>query len=503
MKQLRSYQEDIITKIRESFRKGNRRILVQLPTGGGKSVIFSKLIASSNKKLKSTLFMVHRRELILQASQHMVEEEIEHGIIMAKVRPSLTSLTQLASIQTLWSRCHTYNKQPFPVANLIVLDEAHHAGSKMYDGIMRRYPDAVIIGVTATPCRKGGIGLGDCFDDLIIGASVRELTDKGYLAKAEYMIPNVPNLKGIKTLAGDYVEIELAVVMNEAKIMGSILEHYQKYAIDKKTIIFAVNIAHSLAILESFTLAGISIAHIDGTTPIEERQKILHDYELGKFSVLTNVGIFTEGVDMPDVDCIVLAKPTKSLGLYLQMCGRGLRPKKYNGKCLILDHTGNYYRHGAVDEWHDWNLDPVKKIQDRDRKKDKKKDKVKQKEFACSSCGAIFSGRNTCPKCGTELGRNSKDVEFHKGELIKSETPPKKEISFDEMDIWHGMLLKYANDKEYKPGWVHYKFQAKFGKPPDKGFSDIQLLPDAGFKKYIQYLNIRAAKGAQKRKIKL
>lgn len=509
---LRPYQNKLINAIRESYLRGNRKILLQLPTGGGKSVIFSKIIGGANKKQSGMLFLVHRRELINQASEHLGHEGVPHGIIMAGVMADRDNRNQLASIQTLWSRCFQKEMIPVPAGDVVVIDEAHHVGSMTFDEILKYYEDSFVLGVTATPTRKNGKGLGEYFEDLILardyGASVRDLMDAGFLAEASYMVPAVPDLDGVRVARGDYVEDQLASVMDDAKLIGDLVDHYKKHAEHRKAIAFAVNVAHSVHIRDAFSAAGIPAAHIDGKTGIEEREQIIADYESGRYQVLTNCEIFTEGYDMPAVDAIIMARPTKSLRMYLQMGGRGLRPKDDGGDCLILDHAGNVLRHGPLDEEHEWSLDERTTVQQRDaeRKADDEEEggEKEEKEYRCESCGFVFKHQALCPKCGTPLPKFAKDMETARGELVGlpgTKKPKKKKATREEKQRWWSYFLSYASQKGYKPGWAFHKYQEKFGVAP-RGLEDRRHLGDypVEFKNYIKHLNIKFAKSKHRRR---
>lgn len=498
MKELRQYQSSIIEAIRDAYRQGFRKILVQLPTGGGKSVIFSKVISSADEKRKETLFLVHRRELVKQASQHMTNESVDHGIIMSGELVDLSHHTQMASIQTLWARAVKRAKINLPRSDMLVIDEAHHCTSKTYEHLLNFYNESFVAGVTATPTSKTGKGLGAHFDCLILardhGASVRELMDAGHLAEAAYMVPSIPDLESIPSRGGDWVEEQLGVVMMDAKLVGGIVDHYKEYALNRKMVAFAVNVAHSRAIVNMFNASGISAAHVDGKTHLEERDQIVSDFSAGKYKILSNCEVFTEGVDMPDVDGVILARPTKSIRLYLQMGGRGLRPKSDGGDCLIMDHTGNVLRHGPLDEEHEWSLDENETLYERDAKKKDPDEKKEAKDFVCGNCGFIFRKQDICPKCGTPLSHHAEDVETARGKLVglpKVKKPKKKEASVEEKQAWYSMFLLHAAEKGYLEGWAYYKFQDKFKQSPERLHKGLQK-PTEEFKKYINYLNIKA-----------
>jgi len=492
----RQYQDDLHEATITSIRCGSRRVLIQSPTGSGKSVYFSRIIKGAHKKEKRVLFLVHRRELVNQAAGHMEIEEVPYGIIMSGSSASIFAEIQLASIDTLRARAMGEKTQiDMPEADIVIIDEAHHVGSKTYERIFDHYADAIIIGVTATPARGDGKGLGKYFDDLVLGPTVRFLMDNGYLAEASYMVPNVPDLKGVTVRRGDYVEDQLAVIMNDAKLVGNVVDHWIKYAEGRQTIAFAVNVAHSRAIAAKFNAVGIPAAHIDGKTPMKERDLIIEQYEAGKFKILSNCQVFTEGTDMPNVSCILMAAPTKSLVKYLQMAGRGLRPKWDGGDCLIMDHTGNVLRHGQVDEEHDWSLDN-RTIQERDAALKDDAKVGEEKEFVCSACGNIFKKQHICPKCGTPLGEDTRDVETARGELIelpKEKKKKKEKYSADDKQHWYSMFLQHAKDKGHHSGWAYYKYKDKFKEKPGGDFSRTLAPPNVAFDGYIKHLNIKAS----------
>ena len=490
MKELRPYQSELLNKLKMSVRKKNRRIILQSPTGSGKSIIFSKIISGANKKENSVLFLVHRRQLIMQASSHLNNENIDHGIIMAGVIPNLYENVQLASIDTLRSRCITKEIVPWPRADIIVVDEFHRVGGATYQKILEKYPEALIVGVTATPCRGSGKGLGEFADDLIIGTSISELTKLGFLADVSYMVPFVPKLEKIKVRAGDFVEGELAAVMSDCKLIGDIVSHWHKYANNRKTIAFTVNVAHSLALVEMFNQSGVPAAHIDGKTSQEDRDVIIQDYVSGKYSILSNCAVFIEGFDVPDTSCCILAKPTKSLGLYLQMIGRITRPS--GETALVLDHSGNVYRHGAISDEHYWSLESST-IQENDRKKKDPQESL-ARDIVCGNCGNIFQRQAICPKCGTPLEKTAKDVETAKGELVEFKPKEeKKEKSKFTKQEFYSMLLTQASLKNYQHGWVSHRYRNQFGVWP-RGLDGGLMTRTPDFINHMTHLNIKQAK---------
>ena len=216
--------------------------------------------------------------------------------------------------------------------------------------VVEAYPDARIIGLTATPCRMDGRGLGNVFQELVQCPDVAELTRMGFLVPAKVFAPVRPNLKGVRVRAGDYVEGDLAQRVNTNKLVGDIAQHWFRLGERRKTVVFAVNVAHSLHIRDEFRKAGVLAEHLDGTTPREHRKRILKELATGKINLISNVGVLGEGWDCPEVSCAILARPTKSLGLFRQMIGRILRPAPGKTDAIVLDHAGGVFAHGLPDD---------------------------------------------------------------------------------------------------------------------------------------------------------
>jgi DNA repair protein RadD len=330
---LRDYQIKAI----EQLDKAQRALFV-LPTGGGKTVIAAGLIDQAVARNERVLVLTHRREILTQTSRALAT--VDHGVIQAGLALDLGPPVQVASVQTLHARAMRRNKIPLPSADLVIIDEAHHVRARTWSGILAQYPRARIIGLTATPCRGDGRGLGNTFDELIEGPQVAELIAQGYLVKTRYFAPSTPSLKGVETRKGDYVVSQLSRRMNTDELVGDVVTQWIKHAEDRKTIAFAVDVEHSIHIRDEFCKAGIVAEHIDGSTPKIERDAILDRLRSGETCVVSNCMVLTEGFDCPDVGCIVLARPTRQLGLYRQMAGRGLRPAMGKNDLIMLDHSG-------------------------------------------------------------------------------------------------------------------------------------------------------------------
>jgi DNA repair protein RadD len=318
MTELRAYQIAAAARLDRAT-----KALYVLPTGGGKTVVASRLIEQAVARGERVLVLTHRREILKQTSLKL---PIEHGLILAGLNIDLKFPVQVASVQTLWARCMRTDKIPLPAANLIVIDEAHHVAAHTWQAIVAEYPNARLIGLTATPCRGDGRRLGNFFAELIEGPQIPELIAQKYLVRTIYYAPAEPDLCGVETRQGDYVINQLSDRMNRDDLVGDIISNWHKLAQRRKTLVFCVDVAHSVHVKDEFLKSGVRAEHVDGSTPKPERDAILARLASGDTELVTNCMVLTEGFDLPAIGCIVLARPTKQIGLFRQMAGRGLRP---------------------------------------------------------------------------------------------------------------------------------------------------------------------------------
>lgn len=403
---LRPYQVEAVNAIRAEFAKGARAVCYQLPTGGGKSLIFGEVARLAAEKKSRVLILVHRRELLLQGSRTLRKCGIAHGIVAPRF-PYTNHPVRIASVQTLVRRL-----EHAPGANIIICDEAHHARAASYERIWERWPHARILGVTATPARLDGKGLRPPFGALVQGPSMKSLVSDGYLAPCEmYAPPTKADLSAVKTTMGDFDKHELAVVMDRSQIVGDCVEHYQRLAPGRLGIAFCVSIEHARHVAQAFSAAGIPSESIDGEMDERTRDGVLERFAAGKIRVLTSCELVSEGFDLPECEVAILLRPTKSLTIYLQQVGRVMRPCEGKENCLILDHVGNIQRLGLPDEERKWDLDGIR------RRKGKRAPAVSR----CPECFACFPpGPTACPSCGALLPiKERKGPEFVDGELKK------------------------------------------------------------------------------------
>jgi len=354
---LRPYQAKAIEQIREHFRLGQRRVMLHLATGGGKTHCFSFMMIEAANRGVPCLMLVRGRKLIDQASTRLHREGVHHGVIMAgrdwAARPS--ALIQLSSIDTLIAR----KLRPFADRErvLIVIDEAHQATSDGYVKVLADYPNAHVVAVTATPYSRKP--LRHLAGALVHPVTVQKLVDMGNLVAPKYYAPSNPDVSRVKVSQGDYVASQLAEVLDTATLRGDLVFYQQKLARGKPTLVFAINVEHSKHIAEQYRAAGVRAEHCDADTPDAERERIVREFAAGEIEVLTNVGIFCTGVDIPPLYCIQMARATKSYALYIQQLGRGTRPYPGKDHFLVLDHAGNIARHGFITDEPTPNLDGV------------------------------------------------------------------------------------------------------------------------------------------------
>jgi superfamily II DNA or RNA helicase len=354
MYQLRDYQQQLVSQVFASWNRGNRKVMLQLPTGAGKTIIVAAIINEFLKEGRRSMIIGHRKELITQAADKIRNiTKIEPGIIQSGFEQNFDSYVQVASIQTLIRR------EDHGKVDLLVFDEAHHTVSNSYKKIFEQYPNALVLGVTATPVRTDGQGFKNIYDDLISGTSVTDLIQKGYLSNFR-VFGAVSKIKtqGIKITAGDFNLQELSQAVAEADITGELVPTGKKYAERKKTILFAVDVTHSKQCAKAFSSMGIPAEHIDGKTPAKERDAILERFRNGKTLVLCNCNIVTEGFDVPTIEAIQCVRPTLSFVFYMQMFGRSLRPASGKEYAILIDHTNNWGIHGLPDQPQEWSLEP-------------------------------------------------------------------------------------------------------------------------------------------------
>ena len=357
MVQLRQYQFAGINKIFEAWdpnRSNLKNVLFQMPTGTGKTTVFSEIVRKAHAKNKFVLIVVHRIELVEQIAERLMSFGVTVGIISASTKPDPEKEVQVATIQTL-------SRRNYPPADIVIIDECHHSKAATYSKLWDIYPEARFLGVTATPVRLNGDGFSDLFQTLIPLGKLSYFFKEGYLARLNHYVTGIPDLSKVKTVMRDYDLHMLKNVMLDDFVMADLVQGYKKFAYGKKTIVFAVDIEHSKKIAERYNEAGVPAIHIDATTPKQERKFKLNQFRTGEIKVLCNVDIVSEGFDVPDCEAVQLARPTKSLALYLQQVGRCMRPAENKESGIVLDNANLWHIHGLSYIDRIWSLDGIKK----------------------------------------------------------------------------------------------------------------------------------------------
>jgi DNA repair protein RadD len=469
---LRPYQVQVRDDVERAVETGRRHVLVVVPTGGGKTIVAAEIIKEAIADGKRVLVLAHTREIIRQTSIKLYFHNIEHGIIQAGLVANPERAVQVASIQTLWTRAMRLERMPLPPADLLIIDEAHHCPAETYLKIIAEYPNAVLLGMTATPCRGDGRGLGDIFDIIVACPQVPELIAQGYLVRTRVYAPIDPDLRGVETRQGDYVESQLAGRMDRDNLVGDIVSHWHRYGERRKTVCFAINVAHSIHIRNEFIKAGVRAEHIDGSTPKPERDAALARLASGEAELITNCMVLTEGWDLPAVSCGILARPTKKMGLYRQMIGRLLRPAPGKSDALVLDHSGAVFRHGFVEDDVNWTLDPERRAASPAHAA-RLAGGHRSRLLECTQCGSVRTGGEPCGHCGFLPQRPPQAIVFTDGDLgLVDRARRTVHALSDPMERmrWHAMLAHIASERGYKPGWAAHKFKEKFGHWPPSRF---------------------------------
>ena len=470
MQTLRPYQVAALESLRREIRAGRRRPVLVAPTGSGKTTIASSMIHSAVAKGGSVLAIAHRRELITQLRDRLRDHDVETGVIMAG-SARVDQPVMVASIQTLVRR-------DLPPAKIIIVDECHHARAATYHKIIDAYPEAVVVGLTATPWRLDGKGLGGAsglFDSIVVAATPAELLDQGYLCQATGHAYVPPDFGDVATKAGDYDHAGLSLAYSRSHVLGDIVSRWLEHCgprvappRGRRTILFASSLENSRELIDRFRAEGISAEHLDYKVPAAERRAIIDRVRTGATTVISNVGILGEGVDVPELECAILARPTKSVGVYLQQVGRVLRTAAGKARAIVHDHAGNITQHGFWDDPRDYSLSA-----------DRNKSTGAAPTRTCPECFWVGHASATqCPECGYVFPAALSDVDDAHKELTldqmreiraSGDTPEAREA-------FKNQLVQQALAKGLKAGWVVHKFLERYpGAPkPWKAFRRVR-----------------------------
>jgi superfamily II DNA or RNA helicase len=476
---LRPDQLDFVERIRAAYRGGAMAVLGCAPTGMGKTVVSAYIARAAVEKKSRVLFTVHRTELMYQTSDTFAAFGISHGFIKSGMIYDPNHLVHIASIDTLRNRL-----EQIPAPNLLVVDECHLARAAGWHRIIAccRENGARVLGNSGSPHRLDGKSLGDLFDALVVGPSTAELIAAGHLSRFRYFAPNTPDMTGARKQLGDYTSADASAAVDIPSITGNIVGHWKKYAQGMRTICFTISHKHSEHIIEAFRGAGVTAEQISSKTPPVERKRLINAFADGEISVLCNVELITTGFDLAaqvgrdvTVEAVIMARPTMSLALYLQMVGRALRRKP--NPAVILDHAGNSARHGFPDEIREWSLDGDNK------------EKAKKKTQPPVTCEVCFMQvcrplPPQCTHCGTPwpeaemrpivVDETAELVEVSEAERRLADARKKHEVSEAERRLADARkkhevsrcqsleeLVALGAQRGYKPGWAQHIWQAR------------------------------------------
>jgi DNA repair protein RadD len=458
---LRFKQNLLLQSIRQAYGSGFKAPLVVAPCGFGKTVLFSAMAESAEKRGCRVLIICHRIELVDQivatlAEFGVIPEIIAAGYTRSAGRERASNRTvAVASVQTLVRRIDSYAPP-----TLIIIDECHHAVSPTWAGIIRKFPNAKIMGVSASPMRLDGRGLGTMFDKLIVGPSVKELTADGLLAPARIFAPPTVDTSGLHVRMGDFKTEEADALLDTPAITGSALSHYRQHANGLPALVFCTSVAHAHHVAEQFRKDDISAIALDGGTDKDLRRMALADFKRGAIKVITQCEIATEGWDLPGVHCGIFLRPTQSLGLWIQMTGRCSRLSPGKTHAILLDHTGNCQRLGMPDEDREWTLEG-----DSDKRKKKPAPGIR----VCPKCFAASPARATqCVECGTAFEvKPRQQVEEKEGELVEltaEQIAKKRERREQGRAQTLDQLRQIARIKGYNESWAQHVWEGRQAK---------------------------------------
>jgi len=440
---LRDYQQDAENKLLECYKNGATSVLLVLPTGGGKTIVFTDITSKSVlTRGKKVLLLVHREELLNQTSKSLTRFNVPHGLIAANKTPAYYKPAQIASVQTLVNRLAEY-KRHVGAPDFIIIDEAHHAVAGSWKTIIEEFPNAKILGVTATPQRLDGKGLGvhcgGIFEEIVIGATVTELIGHGHLTEPVIYAPPAET--------------------DKATITGSVIGHYKRLAQGLPTVVFCSNVKHAQQVAEDFRDAGITAECLDASIEKGKRAQIIAGLGNGEIQVVTSCDIISEGTDIPAIGCAILLRKTTSLSLYLQQVGRALRVCEGKEYAIILDHVGNSLRHGLPTDEYDWSLNGGAK-----RKGKAAKDLLLK---TCPSCYFTHkpTADNICPKCKHRPEVKERKVILQDGDLVEITAKVAAAKKQERMEQGRAQtlndLLELAKRTGRKPQWAHYVYNSR------------------------------------------
>jgi len=448
-------QADLVARVRQAMRR-HKRVLMQACTGAGKTRMTADMIAGTKAKGTRSIFMVPRRELLRQTIKTMGEYDMQFGVISPDHSPQPFAKCQIAMAPTLARRLDRVT-----APDVLFVDEAHYGGAELAR-VIQWATDAGswIVGMSATPMKTNGTPMGEWYDAMVEGLPMGDLIRLGRLSDYRYFAPSTPDLSGVATSKGEYVQSQLAAAMEEDSVLiGNAVATYKAHAAGRLNVVFCTSRKHAGIVCQSFKDAGVSAAVIDGTMTDDQRGAIIRAFARREITALCNVDLLTFGFDLSaaaemdvTVECMSDLRPTKSLPLQLQKWGRVLRMKDY--PALIFDHAGNAQRHGLPDDAREWSLDGKPKRAG----SDEKSEPVRQ----CPECYFVARPSPCCPNCGFVFPIQSRMVEEREGELAeikRGEMVARKREQGRAETLEDLMALAARTGK--KPGWAMHVWKAR------------------------------------------
>lgn len=468
---LRDYQKEGKAELYRNIRSGILENILWLQTGGGKSVLFSSIIDDIVKSYGYVVLSVKRRELIKQASGHMDKWGIPHGVHMSNhPRRRPREKVQVCSIDTLDARSLYPHNDKTNVA--VIIDECHDCTprARKYAKFFKSYEGKPKIGFTATPFSDNSLWNG-----IVKPIEAHELMEQGFLVPDKTFVPNIIDTSNVTISRGEFNEAELFEVSSRKEIVGDFVRDWKLYAQNRPTILFAVNVKHSKIICDAFNEAGIRACHADANTNSRERDRLLRRLVDGEISVITNVNIFSTGVDIPEVSAIQICRPTQSLIWHLQAIGRGLRPAPHVGKrnCIIIDNAGNTLRHGRAYKIREAQLGKPKR---------KKRIDIDENDVGikrCRKCASVYEPHcKECPECGYSSPKQQRSINQKDGDLIEHEMSEEEKqalIKSSFVGDYHKLTAVSNRTKKIyqKKKWVWHKLIEKYGLTTCKQYGHI------------------------------
>lgn len=438
---LRPHQAKALDDLRAAYRGGKRAPVLVMATGGGKTHTSAEIIRSAVARGRRVWFMAHLREILDTTSAKLTAEGIKHNYVMADRPHDYGAQVHVVSVQTAARRLADLSRP-----DLVVIDECHLAVAATYRLVVEAVGSPILLGLTATPARLDGRGLGEMFDTLVQSCDTADLQRQGLLVPIRYYAPSRPDLTGIRTVAGEYAQGELADAMNKPSITGDAVAHYRKLAHGRPCVVFCTNVRHAEDTAEAFRLAGYRATAISGQTATDERTGALERLRTGDLDVVVNCQLWVAGVDCPIIGCVILLAPTKSVTKYLQSVGRGLRTAPGKADLVVLDHAGNAFTHGLPTEPREWTLEGAKKR----ARQAGDVEPVRQ----CERCYFVFPPAPVCPSCGHAHTPKPTKLQQREGELAElTEVKRQRRQEVGKARTVED-LKRIAEERGYSMGWV-------------------------------------------------